>query len=345
MTNTSVYLEKYDLEDLHQLAVNTGVENPTALDKEKLIEDISSRLDSEYVLEYTYLYSDDNALETWSQASKDKEKSKNLNLNDIYGLYIMGLAYEELTEADNFFIIEEVLPLFKKVDTEKNREKRLTIQRQLNLIRAALHLYGVVEFKQLTKLFKKYYGMEVSIESIIDLINESPYVITINEKNKELIIDDMTEEQYQIIRQHQQKYNYYEPEFAKFIKFSDPNYIDESSYHKELKNWISEHLNTSVVSSDSLYIQLLRMMISGQKRQDIIDEINRLGYEFSAEEENDFFTLVSEIIKHTRHFQYRGKSQSKLGQKTVVKEFKVGRNDPCPCGSGKKYKKCCGKAV
>lgn len=29
--------------------------------------------------------------------------------------------------------------------------------------------------------------------------------------------------------------------------------------------------------------------------------------------------------------------------KTVVKEDKVGRNDACPCGSGKKYKKCCGK--
>ncbi|MCR5103603.1 MAG: SEC-C domain-containing protein [Eubacterium sp.] len=27
---------------------------------------------------------------------------------------------------------------------------------------------------------------------------------------------------------------------------------------------------------------------------------------------------------------------------TVVKAPKVGRNDPCPCGSGKKYKKCCG---
>ena len=24
-------------------------------------------------------------------------------------------------------------------------------------------------------------------------------------------------------------------------------------------------------------------------------------------------------------------------------EKTVGRNDPCPCGSGKKYKKCCGK--
>ena len=31
--------------------------------------------------------------------------------------------------------------------------------------------------------------------------------------------------------------------------------------------------------------------------------------------------------------------------KTVVKSAKqrIGRNDPCPCGSGKKYKKCCGK--
>ena len=29
--------------------------------------------------------------------------------------------------------------------------------------------------------------------------------------------------------------------------------------------------------------------------------------------------------------------------KTVVKEKTVGRNEPCQCGSGKKYKKCCGK--
>jgi SWIM/SEC-C metal-binding protein len=29
--------------------------------------------------------------------------------------------------------------------------------------------------------------------------------------------------------------------------------------------------------------------------------------------------------------------------RTVVNEFPpIGRNDPCPCGSGKKYKKCCG---
>lgn len=35
------------------------------------------------------------------------------------------------------------------------------------------------------------------------------------------------------------------------------------------------------------------------------------------------------------------KEQKKSG--TIVKGAKIGRNDPCPCGSGKKYKKCCGR--
>jgi preprotein translocase subunit SecA len=32
---------------------------------------------------------------------------------------------------------------------------------------------------------------------------------------------------------------------------------------------------------------------------------------------------------------------SKPNQPVLAKKT-VGRNDPCPCGSGKKYKKCCG---
>lgn len=36
-------------------------------------------------------------------------------------------------------------------------------------------------------------------------------------------------------------------------------------------------------------------------------------------------------------------TQKKSG--TIVKEKKTGRNDLCPCGSGQKYKKCCGKSA
>jgi uncharacterized protein YecA (UPF0149 family) len=41
------------------------------------------------------------------------------------------------------------------------------------------------------------------------------------------------------------------------------------------------------------------------------------------------------IGKEIAKLSYNNKSQ---GLKSAAK---VGRNDPCPCGSGKKYKKCC----
>jgi preprotein translocase subunit SecA len=34
---------------------------------------------------------------------------------------------------------------------------------------------------------------------------------------------------------------------------------------------------------------------------------------------------------------------SKASRPEPARSEKIGRNDPCPCGSGKKYKKCCGK--
>ena len=43
--------------------------------------------------------------------------------------------------------------------------------------------------------------------------------------------------------------------------------------------------------------------------------------------------------KETKHRLYM--EQKKSG--TVIVGKKVGRNDPCPCGSGKKYKYCCGR--
>ena len=37
------------------------------------------------------------------------------------------------------------------------------------------------------------------------------------------------------------------------------------------------------------------------------------------------------------------RDENGVGKTITRKGEKVGRNDPCPCGSGLKYKKCCGK--
>ncbi len=66
-------------------------------------------------------------------------------------------------------------------------------------------------------------------------------------------------------------------------------------------------------------------------------------------------SIVSDILTRLFKIQVRDESQVKVARKQPIgrrdgdsaqpikKPIKVGRNDPCPCGSGKKYKKCCGK--
>jgi preprotein translocase subunit SecA len=46
--------------------------------------------------------------------------------------------------------------------------------------------------------------------------------------------------------------------------------------------------------------------------------------------------------KELKELQFLGTAGAATASKTVVNAAKVGRNDPCPCGSGKKYKKCHG---
>ena len=54
---------------------------------------------------------------------------------------------------------------------------------------------------------------------------------------------------------------------------------------------------------------------------------------YNLEEWNDIFD------EETRKALYKEQKSST----TIRKEAKVYPNDPCPCGSGKKYKKCCGR--
>jgi uncharacterized protein YecA (UPF0149 family) len=53
--------------------------------------------------------------------------------------------------------------------------------------------------------------------------------------------------------------------------------------------------------------------------------------------------IVSDRHSDLRFLNKRAMHERGDGQPALRTAAKVGRNDPCPCGSGKKYKKCCGK--
>ena len=74
-----------------------------------------------------------------------------------------------------------------------------------------------------------------------------------------------------------------------------------------------------------------------------LDFDNELLYKNMVDAKADW---LYELPQWDKIFTPERKKELYLEQKksgTVVKEKKIGRNDPCLCGSGKKYKHCCGR--
>ncbi len=63
-----------------------------------------------------------------------------------------------------------------------------------------------------------------------------------------------------------------------------------------------------------------------------------------ADKEDIFIRSVAEGARelHGYYLEQRRDHEAPIEKPFVREEVKIGRNDPCPCGSGKKYKKCCG---
>ena len=77
--------------------------------------------------------------------------------------------------------------------------------------------------------------------------------------------------------------------------------------------------------------EIIRLAI---EKEDICDREDVLMRAIEIYEESNQKGKARELEKEKKRLE-------KL-TRTPVKSVKIGRNEPCPCGSGKKYKKCCG---
>ncbi len=73
-------------------------------------------------------------------------------------------------------------------------------------------------------------------------------------------------------------------------------------------------------------------------KEDVIGQL----FHVQVTREEEIEELDQQARQETEFVLSRGQGEG-TKQKPVVTGQKIGRNDPCPCGSGKKYKKCCGK--
>ena len=111
------------------------------------------------------------------------------------------------------------------------------------------------------------------------------------------------------------------------------------------KYW-TEHINTMSHLREGIHLR-------SYANEDPLRAYTVEGYEMfdnmlqNIDKDVTIFLIRSEIKQNIERKEVSKDKITNDGKDTVKaqpkKSIKVGRNDPCPCGSGKKYKQCCGK--
>ena len=114
-----------------------------------------------------------------------------------------------------------------------------------------------------------------------------------------------------------------------------------------LDNYWMEHINTMSHLREGIHLR-------GYAQEDPLRAYTMEGFDlFDAmmqkiDKDVSIFLLKAEIRQNIERKPQEKKlltndTEEKPVKKKPIKKQKIGRNDPCPCGSGKKYKQCCGK--
>ena len=114
-----------------------------------------------------------------------------------------------------------------------------------------------------------------------------------------------------------------------------------------LDNYWMEHINTMSHLREGIHLR-------GYAQEDPLRAYTMEGFDLfdsmlqKIDKDVSIFLLKAEIRQNIERKEPAKKlltndSEDKVSKKQPVKKQKIGRNDPCPCGSGKKYKQCHGK--
>jgi preprotein translocase subunit SecA len=145
-------------------------------------------------------------------------------------------------------------------------------------------------------------------------------------------------------------YQQVESEYQEKIGILPPEVTDEFEKAITLQvidNYWMEHINTMSHLREGIYLR-------GYAQEDPLHAYAMEGYDMfdrmlqNIDKDTTVFLLKAEIRQNIERKEpakkmSTNKDDSEGAKKKPAKSKKVGRNDPCPCGSGKKYKQCCGK--
>ena len=348
-------------QELDDIRYNVGLSGTSSMNKAELIEklvpaivDFSrtwfvSLLDEQYQA-FRHLDAKKGI------SSEFRADESRLDYFQSLGLMVCGAYKGELA----WYMPKEIMEEFRQLDQNQAFRKAVELNNDVFRVAAGLlFYYGVMDYDSLFAKVRQH--LEISTEDLsfsdfmkvmfngscwqrnVRTSEHVAYYCTVMDPGKILEAQDKI------------GVGFAKLSYGQVYDAGEEDYIEATNEYKGLAQFFMAAYKMDVLRAAEVVGQITILLQNGGEMKDILAYIEKLG---EPENEKDMEALSPLLIgfhQSLRMWKLKGHTPTEIvtgklepeGGEIISfeaarrKKAKVGRNDPCPCGSGKKYKNCC----
>lgn len=358
---------------LSQIAANYGLAGRSKMKKQELVTALPEYILQPDNLRRNLLLSSRREWELFAQLLQQPVlEGAQLVPGDYLFLMGRGLLFSFYVNDQLYYLapedIQESCRAFDQAELHQTRERHMLVT---DYMKAVVNLYGICKRNKLVQIFNSQNSEALTHEELdeickLHLGRQQDYDCYEDNLISNYFEEGQEEELEELQHQAQDK-PFYIPEREELLRYADSLYDERTLQLERLTTHIKKRIIPDQELAEVIADDLQLACSMEASLDELLDEFERREIPLTDRQIDDLLPLLAEVRNHTRLWANRGFTPAELGQRygkpaapasqsapsnvlnvnfqqRVTTAPKVGRNDPCPCGSGKKHKKCCGAA-
>ncbi|SEO30491.1 YecA family protein [Paenibacillus sp. OV219] len=361
VTSLKDILSQLTKDRLNFIAANCALAGRSKLKKQELVEALFERITNVIEVRTAFLSAETQEWELVNRLLGVPYIQDNAIFADAY-LFMMdkGLVFSFIEQDKLFFVMpEEVKAAYKQLDQKSFESERSVSRLVLHYTEAAANLYGICPVQKLIEIINDQNDVSLTEEQVNRVYSSvTDKVLTWDVQRGFLFSDGLDGESlddYEEFLESVKDRPYYIPPKEELLRYAENDYFEMTPQLEALKSYIMLKLGKVERMAEALTDDIQLACSMEEPLSVIMEEFELRKIRLSKKQAEEIMPLIIQVHNTTRMWSNRGftpdelspspsPSQGASGSNIVqfpAASSKIGRNEPCPCGSGKKHKKCC----
>lgn len=351
-------------DDLQQIRSHLDIRRASTLNKQDLIKLLIQQIPEK--IESQFYCLDQERYHLICKAVKNGGYTlvSDMEPNQITHFHQRGILFSGTINGKKALVMpQETLLKFNEIE---DRIIQPIVRRNtewIKLIHGLLYYYGTLSTYQLMEMLQTVTHDNVRPLDYIPVLYDAESYYGVIRMDSVGVSNYRVWDAEEVRREHlaRPKVNYFPFTKEQLLQAGEKGFVDRNLSYTEFVNFLVKNFACTKQHAEMIVGECVYAIRIGQSIPDIMSYLeHQVEYE-SMEQLQAFMDKLMPLMNNTRQWFLKGHTPDELFAEerkflrplpknefvpsnviNIRTGLKVGRNDPCPCGSGKKFKKCCG---